>query len=149
MTPTPFCIIYSQDAELVRRAKAYLRAMSEVRHVSEADRLYPVLQQTGPCVLIMDLRSKECRDLIEQIQREQSEVLIIALGVAQSETLREAEQLGVYAAEEVGLGRVDAARVDDAHRFKAFETLAQVLRDQVFYVFAHGSSPLSVVDCHP
>jgi len=53
----------------------------------------------------MDLRSKECRDLIEQIQNEQTDVLILALGVAQSETLREAEQLGIYAAEEIGLER--------------------------------------------
>jgi len=105
MTPTPFCIIYTQDVELVRRSRAYLRAMSEVRHVNDADRLYLVLQQTGPCVLIMDLRSKECRDLIEQIHHEQPEVLIIALGVAQSETLREAEQLGIYATEELGLDR--------------------------------------------
>lgn len=105
MTPSPFCIIYTQDAELVRRARAYLRAISQVRPVNDADRLYPVLQQTGPCVLLMDLRSKECRDLIDQIHHEQPEVLIIALGVAQSETLREAEQLGIYATEELGLDR--------------------------------------------
>src|SRR2546430_17569364 len=31
--------------------------------------------------------------------------MIIAFGVAQSETLREAEQFGIYAAEEIGLER--------------------------------------------
>jgi PAS domain S-box-containing protein len=79
--------------------------MSQVRHVSDPDRLEPVLQQAGPSVLMMDLRAKECRELIEQIQNEQPDVLIIALGVAQSETLREAEQFGIYAAEEIGLER--------------------------------------------
>src|SRR5213075_1538383 len=105
MTPAPVCIIYTQDVELVRRARAFLRTMAQVRHVSDPDRLEPVLQQAGPSVLMMDLRSKECRELIDQIQSEQSDILIIAFGVAQSETLREAEQVGIYAAEEIGLER--------------------------------------------
>src|SRR2546423_8345590 len=105
MTPAPVCVLYTADAELVRRTRAYLRTMSQVRHVSDPDRLEPVLQQTGPSVLMMDLRSKECRELIDQIQNEQPDVLIVAFGVAQSETLREAEQFGIYAAEEIGLER--------------------------------------------
>src|SRR5438874_8630862 len=105
MTPAPICILYTQDAELVRRARAFLRSIAQVRHVSDPDRVEPVLLQTGPSVLIMDLRSKECRELIEQVQNEQPQILIVALGVAQSETLREAEQYGIYAAEEIGLER--------------------------------------------
>ena len=105
MTPAPASVIYTQDAELVRRARAFLRTMSQVRHVSDPNRLDPVLQQAGSCVLLMDLRAKECRDLIDQVQNEHPDVLIIAFGVAQSETLREAEQLGIYAAEELGLER--------------------------------------------
>src|SRR3989440_8098640 len=105
MTPSPTSVIYTQDAELVRRARAYLRTMSPLRHVSDPNRLDSVLQQAGPCVLMMDLRSKDCHELIDQIQNEQSQILIIAFGVAQSETLREAEQFGVYAAEELGLER--------------------------------------------
>jgi len=105
MTPAPVCILYTQDAEFVRRTRAFLRTMSQVRHVSDPDRLEPVLQQAGPSVLMMDLRSKECHDLIDQIQNEQPDILIIAFGVGQSETLREAEQSGIYAAEELGLER--------------------------------------------
>src|SRR5438128_10301381 len=105
MTPAPACIVYTQDAELVRRARAFLRTMSQLRHVSDPDRLEPVLFQTGPAVLIMDLRAKECRELIDQIQNEHPGILIIALGVPQSETLREAGQYGIYAAEEIGLER--------------------------------------------
>src|SRR6266487_1210576 len=105
MTSAPVCVLHTQDAGLVRRARAFLRTMSQVRHVSDPDRLESVLLQTGPSVLMMDLRSKECRELIDQIQNEQPDVLIIALGVGQSETLREAEELGIYAAEEIGLER--------------------------------------------
>jgi len=105
MTPAPICILYTHDSELVRRARAFLRSISQVRHVSDLNRLEPVLLQTGPSVLLMDLRSKESQELIEQIQNEHPEALIIALGVAQSETLREAETYGIYATEEIGVER--------------------------------------------
>ena len=101
MSPAQESILYTQDADLVRRTKAFLRTFAQVRHVSDPDRLEPVLQQTGPTILMMDLRAKECRDLLDQIHNDQPEVLIIALGIAQSEPLREAEQLGIYAVEEV------------------------------------------------
>src|SRR5947209_9520150 len=116
MTPAPICILYTQDAELVRRTRAFLRSMSQLRHVNDPDRLESVLQQTGQSVLMMDLRSKECRELIDQIQNEQPEVLIIAFGVGQSETLREAEQFGIYAAEEIGLERDrKSTRLNSSH----------------------------------
>ena len=105
MIPKPVSILYTQDANLVRRTCAFLRTSSQVRHVSNADRLEPVLRQTGPTVLMMDLRAKEWRELLDQIHNEQPDVLIIALGVAQSEPLREMEDLGIYAAEEIGLER--------------------------------------------
>src|SRR5438552_16373638 len=81
--------------------KAILRTMAEVRHVAEADRLDAVLQQAGPALLIMDLRAKECRYLIDQVQKEWPEILIIALGIVKSDPLREAEQFGIYAAEDL------------------------------------------------
>src|SRR5437660_1207721 len=85
--------------------KAFLRTMAQVRHVAEADRLDAVLQQAGPALLIMDLRAKECRDLIDQVQKEWPEILIIALGIVNSDPLREAEQFGIYAAEDLELDR--------------------------------------------
>jgi len=105
MSPPPVCVLYTQEGGLVRRVKAFLRAMAQVRHVAEADRLDAVLQQTGPALLIMDLRAKECRELIDQVQKEWPEALIVALGVAQSEPLREAEEFGIYAAEDLELDR--------------------------------------------
>ena len=105
MSPTPLAVLYTQDADLVRRTRAYLRNLAQVRHVADADRLEPVLQQTGPAVLMMDLRAKESRELLGEIHEENHDVLIIALGVTHSEPLREAEEMGIYAAEELGLAR--------------------------------------------
>src|SRR6185503_17551637 len=110
MTSHPVCVLYTQDLDLVRKIKAYLRTSAQVRHVANADRLSAVLQQSSPALCIVDLRAKESRDLVEQIQDEWPEVLIIALGTGRSEPLRDAEQSGVYAAEDLQL---------DRHRFQA------------------------------
>jgi PAS domain S-box-containing protein len=105
MTSAPVCVLYTQDPDLARRVKAYLRTMAQVRHVTDADRLDVVLQQAGPALCIVDLRAKESRDLVEQIQKDWPEVLIAALGALRSEPLREAEQSGIYAAEDLELDR--------------------------------------------
>jgi nitrogen-specific signal transduction histidine kinase len=105
MIPPPVCVLYSQDAELTRRVKAYLRATAEVRVVNNPGRLEAVLQQVGPTLLIMDLRAKDCQDFIAEIQSQQPESLIIALGAPRSEPLRDAEQYGIYAAEDLELDR--------------------------------------------
>ena len=103
--PPPICILYSQDADLVRRVKAFLSALSQVRHVSSPDRLDAVLQQNSPAILVLDLRAKEARDLLEQIQAALPEILVIALGTLRSEPLREVENSGVYATEDLQIDR--------------------------------------------
>ncbi|MEY2526981.1 MAG: two-component system, NtrC family, sensor histidine kinase AtoS [Verrucomicrobiota bacterium] len=105
MTSPPVCILYTQDPDLVRRVKAYLRTMAEVRHVSDGDRLNAVLQQSRPALCITDLRGKESRDLLEQIRTEWPDILLIALGTVRSEPLLDAEQSGIYAAEDLQLDR--------------------------------------------
>jgi PAS domain S-box-containing protein len=105
MIPSPVCVLYTQDPDLVRRVKAFLRSIAQVRHISDAERLEPVLEQSSPALLIVDLRDKESRDVLNHVQQERSDVVVIALGVARSEPLREAEQSGLYAAEDVQLDR--------------------------------------------
>jgi PAS domain S-box-containing protein len=105
MSPSPVCVLYSQDTDLVRRIKAFVSTLGQVRHVGVADRLDAVLQQTGPAILLLDLRAKEARDLLEQTQDGWPEILIVALGTARSEPLREAEQADTYAAEDLQIDR--------------------------------------------
>jgi PAS domain S-box-containing protein len=105
VNPFPVAILYTQDQDLVRRVKAFLRMIAQVRHVAEADRLDAVLQQTSPALLLVDLRAKESRDLLDQVQKDWPEVLITALGTPRSEPLRDAEEAGIYAAEDLQLDR--------------------------------------------
>src|SRR6266702_3333443 len=109
MSAASVCILYTQDADLARRIKAFLRAIALVRHVTDPNRMEAVLQQNSPAVVLMDLRAKECRDLLEQLEQDCPESLVIALGAPRSEPLREAEQSGIYAAEDLQL---------DRHRFQ-------------------------------
>jgi PAS domain S-box-containing protein len=109
MSASSVCVLYTQDPELARRVKAYLRSMALVRHVSDPNRVEAVLQQNSPAVVLMDLRAKECRELLELLEHDWSESLVIALGAPRSEPLREAEQSGIYAAEDLQL---------DRHRFQ-------------------------------
>jgi PAS domain S-box-containing protein len=109
MSTASICILYTQDADLARRVKAFLRAMALIRHIIDPNRMEAVLQQNSPAVILMDLRAKECRDLLEQLEQDWPESLVIALGAPRSEPLREAEQSGVYAAEDLQL---------DRHRFQ-------------------------------
>lgn len=105
MTAPPVCILYAQDADLLRRIKAFLSSICEFRHVAEADRLDAVLQQTSPAVLLIDLRAKEALELLDDVQQSWPEVLIVALGTPRSEPLREAERSGIYAAEDLQMDR--------------------------------------------
>jgi nitrogen-specific signal transduction histidine kinase len=105
MIPAAVCILYTHDPDLVRRVRAFVRTIAQLRHVSEPERLEPVLKQSGPALLIVDLRAKESRDLLEDIQSNRRDVIIIGLGVARSEPLREAQQSGIYAAEDVQIDR--------------------------------------------
>ncbi|MEO8044799.1 MAG: ATP-binding protein [Spartobacteria bacterium] len=96
-------ILYAQDSDFVRRARAYLRTLTRVRHVSQPDRLEAVLQQSRPALLLLDLRAKESAHLLGQVQAQWPDVLIIGFGTLRSEPLREAAQSGIYAAEDVNL----------------------------------------------
>jgi nitrogen-specific signal transduction histidine kinase len=97
------CILYTQDPDFVRRTRAFLRSITPVRHVGEADRLDAVLEQNSPALLLLDLRSRESRDLLAQVQTEWPNVLIIGFGMLRSEPLRDAEHAGIYATEDVNL----------------------------------------------
>src|SRR5947207_14982430 len=104
MSAASICILYTQDADLARRVKAFLRAMALIRHVIDPNRMEAVLQQNSAAVIVMDLRAKECRDLLEQVEQDWAESRVIALVGRRSGPLRRAEQSGVEVADDL---RVD------------------------------------------
>ncbi len=105
MIQPPACLLYTEDPEFVRRASAYLRTVAPVQHVARLERLHLVLEQHRSSILLFDLRSRESRDLLEQVRRQWPEVLVIGFGVLRSDPFREAEQAGLYAVEDIFLQR--------------------------------------------
>src|SRR5438093_12091770 len=99
MSAAFICVLYTSDADLARRIKAFLRAMALVRHVTDPNRMEAVLQQNSPAVILMDLRAKECRDLLEQLEQDWPESLVIALGARRFGPTHQGEQSGHSAAE--------------------------------------------------
>ena len=105
MISAPLCVLYTHDPDLVRRVKAFTRSLAQLRHVAESGRLDAVLEQSGPTLLILDLRARESRNLLDELRESWPDILIIGLGVARSEPLRDAEQSGIYTAEDVQIDR--------------------------------------------
>ncbi len=97
------CILYTQDPDFVRRTRAYLRSTTRIQHVAQSERLFTVLQQNRPALLLFDLRGKESVARIAQVQAQWADVLIVGFGTLRSEPLREAAQSGIYATEDVNL----------------------------------------------
>jgi nitrogen-specific signal transduction histidine kinase len=106
MNLSRIAILYTQDTDLARRITAFLRPIAEVRHVTEADRLEAVIQQASPAVLLIDLRARDSRVLLDQVQKQCPHVLITALGTPRSEPSREAEELPIYAVEDLQTDRI-------------------------------------------
>jgi len=69
MTLHSVCVLYTQDLDLVRKIKATCAPATQVRHVTNADRLNSVLQQSTPALCIVDLRAKESRDWSSKFKR--------------------------------------------------------------------------------
>ena len=90
------CILYSEDSDFVRRARAYLRSQIELRHVDNASRLDPVLRQHLPAILLLDLRGKESRGLVQPVQVGWPAVFIICFGTLRPDPLRDADQLRLF-----------------------------------------------------
>jgi two-component system, NtrC family, sensor histidine kinase AtoS len=99
------CILYTQESDFVRRTRAYLRGLVQVRHVAQIDRLDAVLEQNRPALLLLDLRGQGSGDLLTQVKSQWPDVLIIAFGTLHSDPLRDAAQANIYAAEDVNLER--------------------------------------------
>jgi len=97
---TTTIILYTADPDVQRRFTAYAEARGTVRHTADPSRLLPLLEQSRPALLIMDLRAPHSMDRLVRVRAEWPDQMIIALAVARSVPAREVAALGVYAVED-------------------------------------------------
>lgn len=106
MNLAPRCLLYSQDEELRRRVSAFLAPLADVRSVERPARLEVAAEQAGPTVLLVDMLAQESRVLLSRVIQNMPRALVVVLGAADSEPVRDAEAQGVYAV----LGREEGRR---------------------------------------
>ncbi len=95
------CLLYSQDADLVRRVDAFLESSVATRHIDSGKVLKREMERADPALILMDLRSTGARELLDEIQRFWPDTLVIALGAKRSDPVLHAEAMGVYGIQEL------------------------------------------------
>ncbi len=109
MSRLPPCLLYSQDADLVRRVTGLLSLTTAVRWLDELPRLEDALERSGGDVTLMDLRAKSTREALPSFLKAWPHAVFVALGTPGSEPVLDAEAAGVYAVEDLKA---------DGHRLK-------------------------------
>jgi len=97
--------LYSRDPFLVRRVSAFLRELADLQIVQSAGEMERAVVHGSPSVLLIDLRDRESRFLLEQAAAMQDAHVCLVFGVTGSEPMREAESMGIFAAEDINTDR--------------------------------------------
>jgi PAS domain S-box-containing protein len=98
-------VLYSQDAALHQKIRGLLLDVAAVHTVDDPARVENTLQQYDPTLLILDLRADDWRSLCLRTREEFPRSLVLALGVAGSEPVRDVESMGTFAIEDYCIGR--------------------------------------------
>lgn len=101
MKTLPPCLLYTQDAALAVRMKAFLRSFAKVQVAEQPVDMERALERFHPALCIFDLRSPECLELLGQTQAERPSNVLITVGVPRSDPLRAAQAMGAFANEDV------------------------------------------------
>jgi len=130
MKPSVPCLLLTRDDELAQRVKAYVGPLAELQVLRDANDLYARLATSDPALILLDVRGIEIHDLVLRINTDWPGTLILALGVARSDPLLEAEALGVYAVEELEFdGRRLQAMIQRSLNFIQLTEEVRLLRD--------------------
>ncbi len=97
MKTVPSCILYSRDEQLVDRLVRIASSTAPLQPITERAELEQRFDQFGEAVLIADLRSKDCLDLLASIKQEFPLTVLVVMGAARSDPMLAAEILEPYA----------------------------------------------------
>ena len=99
MKHMPDCLLYSSDADLVRRVSAYASGLVRLHAITDACEVLVGLSQWSTALLIVDLMCSESEHIMREALEDCPGVLVIALGPPRSEPALAAEAAGVFALE--------------------------------------------------
>lgn len=105
MNRLPPCLLYSHDAELIRRVGGFLSSTAAVRPMESLDKLENMLERSSATVVLFDLREGGVHGALSELVKSWPDAVIIALGQPGSEPMSQCESLGIYAAEDLQASR--------------------------------------------
>lgn len=132
MTREGPCLLYSQDADLVRRVTAFLRFAVTVSHLDDPGELRQTLNQAESSVLLFDVRGTDARQLMPELQATWPHTLVIAFAQPRSDPFRQAREMGAYAVEDIQFdGRELQFLVERAMEHLYLSESVRLLRESV------------------
>jgi len=132
MTRETPCLLYSQDPDLVRRITAFLRFAVAIDHMADPTALRHTLGQTDSVVLLFDVRGTDAEQLMPEVRQNWPHALVIAFGHPRSDPFRQAQEIGVYAAENIDFdGRNLQFLVERAMEHLYLSESVRLLRDSL------------------
>ena len=99
MRHMPDCLLYSTDADLVRRVSAYASGMVRLHAITDAGEVRVGLSQWSAALLIVDLMCSEAEVIVRDALDEYPGVLVIALGTPRTDPALAAEAAGAFSVE--------------------------------------------------
>lgn len=105
MNRLPPCLLYSHDADLIRRVSGFLSSMSAVRPMDSLETLESMLERSSATVVLFDLREGGVHGALAGLVKSWPDAMFIALGQPGSDPMSQCESLGIYAAEDLQVKR--------------------------------------------
>ena len=99
MTTFSNCALYSDDNKFTDKVNRVLDGICKTQVFSSSTGFEKLLGRMAPGLVIVDLQAPEALRHISSAQKRGNDLLVVALGEPKSVMIREAEALGVYAAE--------------------------------------------------
>jgi nitrogen-specific signal transduction histidine kinase len=97
MRTLPSSLLYSRDEELTSRLTRISTSIATLKPITQYDDLEQSLTYFGDTVLLADLRTPNCLDVISTLSRERPTTVVIVLGTERSDPMLAAEMLEPYA----------------------------------------------------
>ena len=106
MTPEASVLLFTRDTALQRRLAGALRQAAQLKVSGDWTEIEGRLDGGGSWVVLFDVRNPDALAILPALLRRRPPHVVIAIGKLRSDPLLEAEQLGVYACEDLDSDRL-------------------------------------------
>jgi nitrogen-specific signal transduction histidine kinase len=99
------CLLLTRDPLFSQKIYGILHALVDLKQLSNIDELDTTLIRRGSALILLDLRTKDSIQFLKKIEQQASNSVIIAFGMEGSMPMIEAENLDIFAVEDIEVNR--------------------------------------------